>query len=374
LSKIIIFNWKDINHPKAGGAETVCHELSKRLVNDSHKVIMVTAKYNNAKDFEILDGIEIHRIGSNKYLHSFQALIYYIKNLRGKADIIIECVNTVPYFTKFFKSKEKVFLFYHQLAEKIWFFETKFPLSVLGYFILEPVATRLQSLFNQEVITISKSTKDNLLDYGFKQDNIQIISEGITNNCLIKYDPEMKQNEFTILFHSSLRSMKRPEHVILAFSNLVKKYPPAKLYISGGGDIKKYNDLTHKLGIVKSVTFFGYVSEEKKLELMAQSTVICSTSVKEGWGLIITEANSMATPSIVYDVDGLRDACKFGGGSIVKDGEIKKLSNTLVNFYDLFINQRKEYDKMCEFALQQAKLINFKQSYEDLKLIIFKDQ
>ena len=31
------------------------------------------------------------------------------------------------------------------------------------------------------------------------------------------------------------------------------------------------------------------------------------TSVKEGWGLIVTEAGSQGTPAIVYDVDGLRD-------------------------------------------------------------------
>jgi len=32
------------------------------------------------------------------------------------------------------------------------------------------------------------------------------------------------------------------------------------------------------------------------------------TSVREGWGLVVTEANACGTPAIVYDVPGLRDA------------------------------------------------------------------
>jgi glycosyltransferase involved in cell wall biosynthesis len=43
---------------------------------------------------------------------------------------------------------------------------------------------------------------------------------------------------------------------------------------------------------------------------MRRAQLIAVTSVKEGWGLIITEANSQGTPAVAYDIDGLRDACK----------------------------------------------------------------
>ena len=61
-------------------------------------------------------------------------------------------------------------------------------------------------------------------------------------------------------------------------------------------------------GLDGRVTLFGRTSDDQKLDLMRRASVMVSTGVKEGWGLIVTEANSMGTPAIVYDVDGLRSA------------------------------------------------------------------
>jgi hypothetical protein len=51
-----------------------------------------------------------------------------------------------------------------------------FPLNVLGY-ALEPIYLWL--LRDRKVITISESTKSDLLRYGFKPGNVSIVSEGI---------------------------------------------------------------------------------------------------------------------------------------------------------------------------------------------------
>src|ERR1700721_2335703 len=122
--RILWLTWKDHLHPDSGGAEVVLYELSKRLVRDGHEVTWLTCGYSQAKAKEKLDGISIIRIGTNRYLHSFQALIYYMRHMRDKYDIVIEVVNTAPYFSVFFGRRSKRFLFYHQLAREIWFYET----------------------------------------------------------------------------------------------------------------------------------------------------------------------------------------------------------------------------------------------------------
>ncbi len=43
-----------------------------------------------------------------------------------------------------------------------------------------------------------------------------------------------------------------------------------------------------------------------------QSAVLWATSVREGWGLVVTEAARCAKPAVVYDVPGLRDAVVDG--------------------------------------------------------------
>ncbi|NJK71532.1 MAG: glycosyltransferase family 4 protein [Thermales bacterium] len=69
LKKVLFFNWKDIKHPQAGGAEIITHQLAKRLVIDGHTVTLITAKYNNSLDREYIDGVEVIRVGKNRFFH-----------------------------------------------------------------------------------------------------------------------------------------------------------------------------------------------------------------------------------------------------------------------------------------------------------------
>ena len=49
---------------------------------------------------------------------------------------------------------------------------------------------------------------------------------------------------------------------------------------------------------------------------MSRAHIILVPAVREGWGLIVTEANAMGTPAIGYDIHGLRDSIRNGGTGI----------------------------------------------------------
>jgi len=368
--KILWLNWKDINHPQAGGAEVVTHELCKKLVEEGNQVTLLTSLYQDAKETDEIDGIKIIRVGTNKFLHAFQANWYYTKNLKNQFDIIIEEVNTAPYLVNFSKGKEKVFLFYHQLARQVWFFETKFPLNYIGYYFLEPFACFLQNMFKAITITISESTKNDLVKLGARAENIKIITEFIDNKPLVSLEKSLPKDQiFTVLYHGSLREMKRPEEVVKAFGLFVKKHPKSQLWISGGGDQSGLVSIAKSLNFLDKVTFFGRTGETQKLELMQKSSVLCATSVKEGWGLIVTEANSMGTPAIVYNVDGLRDSAKSGGNWIVEENP-EALAARLEDVYKLFVENPKEYKEKCSEVLEKSRQHTVQQSYTDFKEIV----
>ena len=50
------------------------------------------------------------------------------------------------------------------------------------------------------------------------------------------------------------------------------------------------------------VTFLGHVSEEEKRERLGRAHALVATSVREGWGLVVTEAAASGTVAIGYDV------------------------------------------------------------------------
>ncbi len=67
------------------------------------------------------------------------------------------------------------------------------------------------------------------------------------------------------------------------------------------------------------VTFFGHVDGEKKYELLSRAHAILVPGVREGWGLVVTEANAMGTPAVGYDVHGLRDSIRDGETGLLCD-------------------------------------------------------
>jgi glycosyltransferase involved in cell wall biosynthesis len=50
------------------------------------------------------------------------------------------------------------------------------------------------------------------------------------------------------------------------------------------------------------------VSEQQKNEHLQRAHLLIHTSIREGWGLNVIEANAMGTPAIVYPVGGLVDS------------------------------------------------------------------
>lgn len=361
---LLWFTWKDGKNPYAGGAEVVNEELAKRLVAEGHEVIFLVRDFAGAKKEEMVDGFKVIRVG-NYHTVYWEAFKYYRKHLKGWADLVIEEVNTIPFFCNFYV-KEKSILFFHQLCREIWFHEMRMPYSLAGY-ILETFY--LLFLGNREVVTISNSTKKDLNKFGFRWNKIKIISEGTHIDPIADLNVK-KFEKPTLLSLGALRPMKRADQIIAAFELAKKKIPDLQLVVAGdtmGIFAKKILEMIEKSPYKDSIQCLGRVSKEKKIELMQKSHIISVTSVKEGWGLIVTEANSQGTPAVVYDVDGLRDSVRNGvTGLICEKNNPENLSQKIMEI----LEDKEKYEKLRRNAWNWSKEITFEKSYEDFKKIL----
>lgn len=340
--------------------------LAKKLVQDNHEVIFLVGGFEGGEKVEIIDGYKIIRLG-NRWTVYWRAFRYYKKELTGWADVVIDEMNAVPFFCKLFV-KEKNILFVHQLAREIWFYEMFTPLNLVGY-LIELFFLRL--LKDRKVITVSNSTKNDLLNYGFKEDRISIISEGIEILPVDNPGNIVKYEKPTILSLGSLRAMKRVKDIIKAYELSKKEINDLQLIIAGDANgtrcgkkiLKKVLNSKYK----DEIKYLGYISRDKKIEVIGKSHIICAASVKEGWGLVITEANSQAVPAVVYNVDGLRDSVNnMKTGIICEKNTPEKMSEKIIW---LFRNYD-QYAKMRVAAWEQSKRINFERSYDDFIKII----
>jgi len=378
--KILWFTWKDMQNPYAGGAEVVNEQLAKRLARDGHEVIFLVRGFAGGGREEMIDGYKVIRVGTYHSVY-FEAYKYYKKNLVGWADLVIEEVNTIPFFTNWYipdrvipakagiQGGQRNMLFFHQLCREIWFFEMGKIKGLVGY-ILETIYLFL--LGNRSVITVSQSTKKDLQKFGFKKEKIRIISEGLEIEPLSFLEETAKAKYVvpTILSLGALRPMKRTEKIIEAFEIAKKTMPDLQLVIAGctaGAFGSKIKQMIADSQYSSSIQFLGKVSREKKIELMQKSHLLCATSVKEGWGLVVTEANSQGTPAVVYNVDGFRDAVRNEETGYICE---KNTPENLAKKIKRALDDRENYERIRTNAWNWSKEINFEKSYADFKRVV----
>ncbi len=314
--RILILNWRDISHPRAGGAEKVTHEIARRWAQWGHHVTQFSALYPGAAPEEEIDGVRVLRAGRQATVH-WEAFRGYRRRLLGCCDVIVDEVNTIPFFAPMY-AREPVVMFCNQLAREVWHYEAPFPLGMVGY-LAEP--WYLQAYRRTPIITISDSTRSDLRRLGLRGPStlIPMALDGPVATDLPSL--EEKQEHLTLIFVGRVVPSKRVDHVIRALHYIHRRgHPEARLWIIGSCDDRyrrALEKLIAELSLGESVAFWGWVDEATKQRCLARAHVVVMTSVREGWGLAVSEANAVGTPGVVYDVPGLRDSTLHAQTGIV---------------------------------------------------------
>ena len=161
------------------------------------------------------------------------------------------------------------------------------------------------------MVTVSESTRDDLCRLGLR--NVRVIPIGRDE------PPDLNGVERevtpTFLFVGRLTANKRPDHAVEAFRYIRERVPEARLWIVGRGPMEER--LREQLP--PGAEMLGYLSRRDLYERMARAHCLLVTSVREGWGMVITEANSVGTPAVGYDVPGVRDAIRDGESGLLAE-------------------------------------------------------
>jgi len=337
--KILWFNWRDIRHPEAGGAEVLTHEVMKRLVMDGYEMTLFCPRVKGRLDEEVIDGVKIVRKGG-KYTVYGSGKSYFKKN-KDKYDFIIDEVNPRPFLTRKLLDGKPSMVLFHQMIREEWFYEMPFPLSyICNYYEYKWLLPHRET----PTLTVSESSKTDLEDIGFS--NVKVIPMGISTEPLAEVGK--KEDTPTVAFIGRLKKHKLPDHAIKAFHIIHDNLPSAKLWIIGDGDM--LNDL--KKAEDENITFFGHVSNQTKFELLSKAHLVLVPSIREGWGLIVTESNAMGTPVVAYEVNGLRDSVVDGkNGTLVNDKSPESLARTTLKI----LNDKAMLQKLSQTSLEHSR-------------------
>jgi glycosyltransferase involved in cell wall biosynthesis len=325
--RILVVNWLDRENPQAGGAEEHLHRVFGRLAQRGHSVTALVSGWAGCTRRATLDGIDVHRAG-RRYTFSLAAPRYYRRHLSDSDfDVVVEDLNKVPLFTRYWVDAPVVMLAHHLLGATA-FQAASFPVAAAAWLLERPIPRLFRGTPS---IAVSESTKGDLVRRGLDPKRIDVIPNGVAVDHFVPPLSGEEADTPTVLFLGRLKKYKRVDLVIEAIAELAKGGSDVALFVGGTGDQReRLQDQAARLGVSRHVHFLGFISEERKLELLQTAWVHVLTSSKEGWGISNLEAAACGTPTVASDSPGLRESVIDGEtGLLVPHGDVGALCDAL---------------------------------------------
>lgn len=359
----------------SGGVEARTYFLAKNLAKH-HQVHVVTSRLPGTKLNEKLSRINIHRVGkikayqANAHIVSIFSLISFIfEAVRVGSNLNPEIVDGGNFISHFIakriaqKNKIPAVYWYPDVFIGQWIKTSGLISGFFGWILEKYNLSTKPECF----VSISSQTTKKLINNHVNPKIIKTIPCGV--------EPEefrQKINKETppvIVCINRLVPYKHVEDIIWAHALLIKKNIKCSLKIIGTGQEEaKLTNITKMLGLKKTIHFYKNLPRNELIRFIKSSTVLCSASTVEGFGINIIEAASCGVPYVLSNIEIFKEITKDGqGGLFFKTRNIKDLASQLTTL----LASKSIYKKKQKEALNLAKSYDWKKvSIETEKVYI----
>jgi glycosyltransferase involved in cell wall biosynthesis len=307
-TRVLILNERDLRHPQMGGAEIHVHEVFGRLARDfDFEVAMLCSSFEGGASQELVDGIEVRRVGGLPFYYPKAALACRRETKAGRVDVVVECLNKLPFFAPLY-SHSPVLVLSHHLFGATAFRQVAWPIAAT-VFAAEKLIPPLYGRW--PFVTISQSSADDLATRGIEPARVTVSHCGVEPS-LVPVEAS-KPRPQRVTYVGRLEPYKRVDVMLQAMERLSDRFPEAEIVVMGrGSDRDRLEGVARELGLEARTRFAGFVSDRERDEILAGTRVCVCPSEKEGWGLTVIESNAVATPVVAADAPGLRDSVRHG--------------------------------------------------------------
>jgi glycosyltransferase involved in cell wall biosynthesis len=306
-------------YPFLAGQEQYVLQLSKKLLKYGEHVDVYTSNYSNLQDFEIIDGIHVHRfdmitaplnnpisitfLGIFRKLksfdvvhihneHSFFSFITCLCNIYHKKPIVLTCHGQLI-FGSYFKD----------LFEKIYS-------RTIGKFMFN-AATKIIALSEEDKIYISSigvdTNKIHVLPNAIDTDDLD---KQIATEIDAKLSEKFVDNRL-ILFVGRIIPRKGIEYIIKCVKDVIGQFDDAIFILIGNGEYKSNAEqLCKEQGIEDHVIFLSGLPDEIFFSYYKLAEICILPSLSEGLPTTILESMYFETPVVATNIPGIRSHFK----------------------------------------------------------------
>ncbi len=321
VRRIHMLAWRDLDDPEAGGSEIHAHAIASRWAEAGLRVTMRTSyAAGRAQDIERADYRVVRKAG--RYLVFPRAIASEVAGRMGPSDGLVEIWNGMPFFSPLWYRGPRIVLLHHVHAE-MWRMVLPPKLARLGELVEYRLAPPVYR--DTDIVTLSGSSKSDMVEQlGFDPARIHVVNPGIDG----RFSPlggeadvatDVGRSDTPLVAAvGRLVPVKRWDLLITALAQLKQQHPQLRAVIAGEGyEREALQKQRSDLGADDWIEFPGRISDDALVDLYRRSWMVASSSVREGWGMTLTEAAACGTPAVATDIPGHRDSVIDGVSGIL---------------------------------------------------------
>jgi glycosyltransferase involved in cell wall biosynthesis len=297
----------DAVHPfNQGGKETRLHEITRGLARDGFDVHVYTMKWWDGGPTIAVDGVTFHAIGRLRPLYrhnrrsTTQAVMFGLATLRlltERFDVVE--VDQIPLFPLFgarlvcVVRRKPLYATWHEVWGSEYWRQYMGALGRVG-----AATERLALRMPDEIISCSQHTTERLRRHGGGRLRVRTIPLGVDFDRVRTVPPSSTTSD--VMYAGRLLSHKNVDVLLEAIAAARRRGRELRCVIVGEGPERPGLEArAERLGVRGSVRFMDFCADhDDVLSLMKATKVFVLPSEREGFGVVVLEANACGAPVV----------------------------------------------------------------------------
>jgi glycosyltransferase involved in cell wall biosynthesis len=324
LERVHFVAWRDLDDPEAGGSELHAHRIASRWAEAGLDVTFRTSAVAGAPETVWRDGYQAVR-RSGRYAVFADAAWDGLRRGHRRGEGLVEIWNGMPFFSPLWYRGPRVTFLHHVHAE-MWHMVLPEWLARVG----ETVESRLAPPFyrGSQVVTLSGSSRDEIIEMlRLRPEQVSVAPPGIEQ----AFSPGGSREQTPLVVAvGRLVPVKRFDLLMQALVVARQKCPGLRAVIIGEGyERPALEALRRRLGAEEWIDLPGRVEDDALVSWYRRAWVVASSSLREGWGMTLTEAAACGTPAVATDIAGHRDAVADGQSGVLVQSNATALGTAM---------------------------------------------
>ena len=316
LRRVHLVAWRDREDPEAGGSEEHAAQLAAHWAAAGLDVTIRTSAAPGLPPDGTRDGYRVMRRGG-RFTVFPRTVLAELTGRVGPHDGVVDVFHGIPFFSPVWERGPRVG-FVHHVHLGTWHLLMPPGFAQVGHVLerwMVPLVYRRATL-----VTPSEATRREVIErLHLRQADIRVAPNGVDP----RFSPGgARSTTPTVAAVGRLMPQKGFDRAIRALARAHEAEPGFEAVIVGDGPSRaELETQVDGLGARSWIRFTGRVDDDALVDHYRSAWLVVNASLREGWGLTLTEAGACGTPAVASRIPGHDEAVVDGATGLLVDGE-----------------------------------------------------